>query len=66
MLQTLELILCLFKGKVNIDHVVLKQFNISFRKVCVQDTLDYLTVRILIVLEIYPYLSKNHKSRNIA
>jgi len=51
MLQTLELILYLFKGKVNIDHV-LKQLNISFRKVCVQDTLGYLTVRILILLEI--------------
>jgi len=50
--QTLELILCLFKGKVNINHVVLKGLNISFRKVCVQDTLGYLTVRILILLEI--------------
>lgn len=51
MLQTLEL-MCWFKGKVNIDHVVLKQLNIGFRKVCVQDTLSYLTVRILILLEI--------------
>ena len=41
MLQTLELMMCLFKGKVNIDHIVLKHFNISFRKVCVQDTLGY-------------------------
>jgi len=51
MLQTLELILCLFKGKVNIDHV-LKWLNISFRKVCVPGYTGYLTVRILILSEI--------------
>lgn len=51
MLQTLELILCLFKGKVNIDHIVLKWLKISFRKVCVPGYIGYLTVRILILLE---------------
>jgi len=40
------------QGKVNIDRVVLKWLNISFRKVCVQDALGYLAVRILILLEI--------------
>jgi len=52
MLQTLELILCLFKGEVNTDHVVLKWLNVSFRKVCVPGYTGCLTVRVLILLEI--------------
>jgi Arsenite-resistance protein 2. len=48
-LQKLVLKLCLFKGNVKIGCVVLKRLNISFKKTLCADTLDYLTLRVLIL-----------------